>query len=203
MNNENGSITHWIHEIQHGNREAAQQLWEKYFTRLVAFARFELKNGNQRVSDEEDIALSTFETFYRCAENGRYPDLADRNGLWRLLVKIAANKAIDHQRKEGRQRRGGGKIRGESVFQNEFGEQIDELAQVIGNEPSPDFVVAIREQFDRLIGLLEEDELKQIAIAKLEGYSIKEISERTNRSIRTIERRLHLIRKKFDEEYQN
>ena len=34
-----GSITHWVHRLKEGDSTAAQQLWEKYFPRLVALAR--------------------------------------------------------------------------------------------------------------------------------------------------------------------
>ena len=200
MRNESGSITHWIHEIQDGNRDAAQQLWAKYFARLVALARNELKTTSRRVADEEDVALSAFETFYRTAEQGKYPDLADRDSLWRLLVRITANKVVDQKRKQGRQRRGGGQVRGESAFKNQYGESFDALAQVVGDEPTPEFATAMREQFERLLSILDDDELKEMAIAKMEGYSVKEIAERTNRSIRTVERRLQLVRAKLQAE---
>ena len=200
MQDKTGSITHWIHEIEGGNREAAEHLWAKYFSRLIAFARNELKETNRRIADEEDIALSAFETFYRTAEQGKYPDLADRDGLWRLLVRITANKVIDQQRKLGRLCRGGRKVRGESAFKNQYGEQFDALAQVIGDEPTPEFAIVMREQFERILRILDDDELKEMAIAKMEGCSIKEIANRTNRSVRTVERRLQLVRAKLQAE---
>lgn len=199
MRDDDGSVTHWIHEIQHGNREAAQQLWQKFYSRLVNLARARLNSTNRRVADEEDVALSAFDTFYRTAEAGKFPDLADRDGLWRLLVRITANKVLDQQKLLGRQRRGGGNVRGESVFKNQFGETFDALSQIIGDQPTPDFVAAMTEQFERLLNVLDDEELKEMAIAKMEGYSVKEISEQTNRSVRTVERRLQLIRTKLEQ----
>jgi hypothetical protein len=50
-----GSVTHWIRELKAGNHLAAQELWEKYFQRLVALARSKLRNRPRRVADEEDV----------------------------------------------------------------------------------------------------------------------------------------------------
>ena len=43
-------------------------------------------------------------------------------------------------------------------------------------------------------------QLRELAGAKLEGYSNAELAERFGRSERTIERRLHLIREKCQQE---
>ena len=32
------SVTHWIRQLKAGDREAAQQLWQRYFQRLVGLA---------------------------------------------------------------------------------------------------------------------------------------------------------------------
>lgn len=201
MKRDDGSVTHWIHEIQQGNRQAAQELWERYFSQLVGRARNQLRSTNRRVADEEDVALSAFETFYRSAEEGKFPNLADRDGLWRLLVRITANKVADQQKLQSRVRRGGGKVRGESVFRNQYGEQFDALSQVVGDEPTPEFVAVMHEQFERLLSILDDAELKEMAIAKMEGHSNEEVAKRTNRSLRTVERRLQLIRTKFETEH--
>ena len=102
-----GSVTHWIREIQVGNRTVAQDLWERYFAKLVQLARVELYGAKRQAADEEDVALSVFDSFCRAAEKGRFPDLADRDSLWRLLVRMTARKSVDLRRHETRLRRGG------------------------------------------------------------------------------------------------
>jgi hypothetical protein len=61
------------------------------------------------MADEEDVALSAMNRFYQASQEGRYPELADRDGLWRLLLQITTHCAIDLRRRENRQRRSGGR----------------------------------------------------------------------------------------------
>jgi RNA polymerase sigma factor (sigma-70 family) len=200
--NSDGSVTHWIHEIKSGNPDAAQQLWERYFARLVRLARMELQGSNRRVSDEEDVALSVFNNFCQAAENGRFPNLADRDSLWRLLVKMAANKAVDQRRHQARLRRGGGDVRGESALvgpDDASGPQA--IAEVVGDTPTPEFSAIMTEQVQRLLSVLGDDQLRELALGKMEGYTNEEMAQRLGCSLRTVERRLKVVRVKCHEEF--
>ena len=84
------SVSHWIGQLRAGDPVAAQHLWEGYFRRLVGLARGKLQSLPSRAADEEDVALSAFASFCRGVEGGRFPQLADRDDLWRLLVTITA-----------------------------------------------------------------------------------------------------------------
>ena len=93
------SVTHWIGQFNGGDRDAAARaLWERYFVKLVRFARKKLEDLPRPVADEELVALSAFKSFCLAAERGRFPNLADRNELWRLLLWITASKAKDLRR---------------------------------------------------------------------------------------------------------
>ena len=194
---DDGSVTHWIHELKEGNQEVANHLWQNYFARMVRLARSQLQENNRRFADEEDVAISVFESFCRAAENGRFPDLADRDSLWRLLVRMTSRKIIDRRRYDGRQRRGSGKVVGESVLKGVHEQDNPQLmSELIGNEPSPEFVAEMTEQFQLLIQNLEDPQLKQLAIGKMEGFSNEEMADKLGCSLRTVERRLRLIREK-------
>jgi DNA-directed RNA polymerase specialized sigma24 family protein len=193
-------ITFWIEEIKRGNPAAAEVIWERYFPQLVRIAREKLRGVPGRMADEEDVALSALDSFCRAAEQGCFPDLADRHGLWRLLFRQTARKAVDLARHERREIRGGGRVRGEATLNGsrpESGEQG--LARVAGDAVSPEFAVMMADQCRRLLGRLDPH-LQTIALAKMEGYGNDEIALRTQRSLRTVERRVQLIRRIWQEE---
>ena len=83
-----GSITRCLALLRQGEGTATQLIWERYFPQLVRLAHKQLADLSCRSADEEDIALSALDRFCRAAEQNRYPDLADRHGLWRLLLQI-------------------------------------------------------------------------------------------------------------------
>ena len=110
------SVTRWIDGLRKGSPRSAQHLWERYFERLVQFAGRKLPASVKRDFDEEDVALSVFDSLCRGVEIGRFPRIDDRNNLWVLLVVITARKVMHHLRDATREKRGGGQVRGESAF---------------------------------------------------------------------------------------
>lgn len=183
---EPGEITGWLAGLRAGDGVAAQRLWEAYFRRLVGLARARLAGRPAGPAGSEDVALSAFDTFCRGAEAGRFPRLADRTDLWQVLVTLTARKAIDAVRREHADKRGGGAI--------ELGPSFE---QVIGDDPTPSFAAEIADAFRAVLDRLGDDELKRIAVWKLEGYTDREIAERLDRGVSTIERKLALIRRKM------
>ena len=62
------------------------------------------------------------------------------------------------------------------------------------DEPGPAEEAALRESMARLLAALRDDELRQIALARMEGCSNAKIAVQIGRSEVTVERRLNLIR---------
>src|SRR5205085_8308718 len=81
-----GSVTRWVTALKGGDAAAAQPLWERYHRQLVALARRKLEASRRRVADEEDVVQSAFHSFFKGVIRGRFPQLNDRDNLWRLLV---------------------------------------------------------------------------------------------------------------------
>jgi DNA-directed RNA polymerase specialized sigma24 family protein len=197
-----GSITRWIDLLKAGDHLAAQKLWENYFNRLVRVARQKLHGAARRAADEEDVALSAFDSFCRGAERGQFPQLLDRDDLWQLLVMITARKACDLVQHERRQKRGGGKVWGESELPGGLDADEPALAQIIGPEPTPAFAAQVAEEYQRLLDSLDDPDLKSIAVWKMEGYTNDEIATQLGRSRPTVERKLQLIRKMWTKEME-
>jgi DNA-directed RNA polymerase specialized sigma24 family protein len=194
-----GSVTHWIGRLKAGDRAAAQQLWEHYFHRLVGLARKKLQDTPRRAADEEDVALSAFDSFCRGAERGCFPQLDDRNNLWRLLVTLTARKAFDLVRDARCQKRGGGEVRGESALVGRDDAEAG-LEQIVGREPTPAFAAQVADECRRLLGILDTDELRQIAVWKMEGDTTEQIAARLDCAPSTVERKLRRIRGIWAEE---
>lgn len=191
------NISHWIDRIKVGDEAAANQIWHHYFDRLVTAVRNRLHGHNRAVSDEEDVVLSVFDSFYAAAGEGRLPDLADRDDLWRLLLRMAARKVIDKHRHDRRQQRGG-----DLVIHSLDGNQ-GTVIEVIGDTPSADMVMMMEESVEQFFSHFDVGHLRELAVAKLEGYSNAELARRFGCSERTIERRMHLIREKYQQALQN
>jgi DNA-directed RNA polymerase specialized sigma24 family protein len=189
-------VTQWLGRIQAGDREAAQQLWDRYFGQLVGLARARLYGARRRAADEEDVALSAFDSFFRRAEQGRFPDLHDRYGLWPLLVKITECKAIKLVKHEQTQKQGGGKVRGESALAAPGGDSQagGGWQDTLGSEPSPAFACQVAEEFRLLLDRLPDPNLRQVALWKMEGYTNAEIAGRLGCVESTVERKLRVIR---------
>ena len=190
------NISHWIDLVKHGDSTAANRIWQHYFDRLVRSVRRRLYGQNRAVSDEEDIVLSVFDSFYCAVENGRFPDLSDRDDLWQLLLRMSARKVVDKRRHDLRQRRGGH----EKINSLDHTGNDGTVIEAIGDEPSPEMVLMMQESVEQFFSHLGVGQLRDIAGAKLEGYSNAELAERFGCSERTIERRLHLIREKCQQE---
>lgn len=190
------NVSHWIDLVKAGDSAAATRIWQHYFDRLVRSVRARLYGQNRAVSDEEDIVLSVFDSFYNAAENGRFPDLSDRDDLWQLLVRIAARKVVDKRRHDLRQRRGGN-VRLHSL---DHAGDDKKVIEAIGDDPSPEMVLMMQESVEQLFSHLGVGQLRDLAGAKLEGYTNAELAQRFGCSERTIERRLNLIREKCQQE---
>lgn len=184
------SITQWLQQAQGGDEYARQQIWVRYYERLIRLAKNRIATGNARVSDEEDVVVGAFDAFFRALDEGKFPELADRDGIWRLLVVIADNKANDLYRYENRQKRGGGQIRGHSAFIDAGGDG-DHFEQV--PDPSPDFAMALCCACKELLIPLKPG-LRQIAVWKMEGYTNKEIAGELGCVEESIRRKVMLIR---------
>ncbi len=190
------SVTHWIGQLKAGDHAAAQKLWERYFQRLVRFARRKSPGASRRAADEEDVALSAFASFCRAAEAGRFPRLSDRDDLWQLLVLITERKAFDLAKYERRKKRGGAGVKDESApgYLDNSSVAEGSTGKIVGREPTPDFAAQLEEEYRRLLAKLGDDRLRSVAVWKLEGYSNDEIAAKLGCVPRTVERKLRAIR---------
>lgn len=189
-----GSVSHWLLALKAGDQTAAQFLWERYHARLIGLARQILQGTRRREADEEDVVQNAFHSFFKGVAQGRFPQLNDRDNLWRILVVLTARKAINQVRKERRQPSQDVTPRTSSAISSI--ELFDDAAllEVVGAEPTPELAAQVVEQYENLLARLGDDKLRQIAVWKLEGYTNGEIAQKLSCSRRTVIRKLETIR---------
>jgi DNA-directed RNA polymerase specialized sigma24 family protein len=191
-----GSVTRWLAPLQAGDETAVGQLWQRYFSRLVGLARLKLRAAPRRAADEEDVALSAFDSFCRQAEAGQFPQLSDRDSLWRLLAVVTARKAFRLIRDENRAKRGGGVVTQTEADQGEGRTAL--MEQVLSREPTPELAAEVADECRRLLDALGDRELQQIALWRMDGESVEEIAARLGYAPRSVKRKLQLIRQLWE-----
>lgn len=168
-----------------GDEAAADSLWSSFFERIVRHAKSKLVTD--AAYDEEDLALSVFVSLSTAAQSGRLQSVANRNDLWALLIVMAREKMIDRLRRHNAKKRSR--------------TQIDaELDQLLSDEIDPLSSAAIRDECAYLVSLLEREDIKRIALLRLDGFTIQEIVEATGISKRSVLRKMHRIRAAWESE---
>ena len=76
----------------------------------------------------------------------------------------------------------------------------DGMAQFLGREPTPEAAAQFTEDYERLLARLDDQTLRTIALRKLEGHTNEAIADELGTSPRTVDRKLNLIRKIWEEE---
>ncbi len=194
-----GSVTGWVGKTKGGDPEAVGPLWDRYFDRLVGLARARsTRVGGVDRDEAEDVALSAFHSLWRGAADGRFERMRDRDDLWRLLVRITYNKLVDRGRHARCTKRGSGRV----VLESDLGGASTDDTDVVGvslddlsdDGPTPEFATLLDEQYALRLETLGDPGLRRIALLRLEGYGHGEIAARLGCSVRTVQRKLDLIR---------
>ncbi|MBL9123872.1 MAG: hypothetical protein JNG90_09590 [Planctomycetaceae bacterium] len=195
------SISQWIAGLKAGELDAVELLWNRYRFDLARLATGHLAGVPKGIGDEEDVAQCAFYSLCRGFASGRFEGVRNRDDLWWLLLTITKQKSVDHIRKELAQKRGDGKVQSEAPPGASDGLPGGiVLDQLIGKEPTPEFLVMLDEQHRRLLAILGDETLRRIASARIEGYSTAEIAASIGVSIRSIDRKLRIIRERWAKE---
>jgi RNA polymerase sigma factor (sigma-70 family) len=173
------SVTRLIRAVQDDRSSAVGPLLAVYFERLVQLARKRLRGLPGMAAHEEDLALRSFHSVYRRLRDPERPlHLGGRDDLWRLLATRTISRAIDLVR-----RHRPGEVPG-----------THDVEQLLAREPTPEDAAATADECRRLLDLLDEPELRQIALWKVEGYTNEEVATRLDCVPRTVERKVSRIR---------
>lgn len=181
-----GSITRLIPQLLVRDESAIGELWRRYVGQMEGLARPAMKGIAPGAGDEQDVAQSAFFAFCEAAANGQAQNLESRNELWRLLATIVRHKATDRVRRELRVRRGSGGAMSPAA----------EIEYVADRRPDPSLVAEMQEAMELLFAELDaagDPKLKAIAVLRLEGAATQEIADRLGCTMRTVQRKLHIL----------
>ena len=187
------SVSILIAALKDGDRAAVNALAARYFDELVRMASRHLRA--QRVSEEEgeDIAIVALMSFFKAAQGRGHQKLTNCQDMRNILNGVARNKVNDARKREQAQKRGHGKVRPEAAL-NGSDDTHRGLDQFAAAQITPDDVVAAVAEVSRLLDLLDEEELRSVALMKMEDYKNREIAAALDLSESTVERKLKRIR---------
>jgi RNA polymerase sigma-70 factor (ECF subfamily) len=166
-----------------GNQDAATALYHRYARRVNELARSCCGADLSSRLDTEDIVQSVFRCFFRGVSRGQY-DVPAEAELWGLLMVIAVNKV----RAQGNYHRAACRDVGLTVSSSVVGQQISSKT-----DSDPNSLAFLRMVIDETLEALPEWR-RQIVSMRIDGYEIAEITERSGRPRRTVERVLHEFR---------
>jgi RNA polymerase sigma-70 factor (ECF subfamily) len=174
-----------LNRFQHGDRDAASLLYERYAGRLRALTRRKSSSALACRLDPDDIVQSVFRNFFHAAREGGY-EVPPGEDLWKLLLVIALNK-----------------IRARGTFHRAAKRDVRRTRRIEGLDPymlakeNPHGHAALN--FLRLVAEEALEQMPQlqrkIVELRVEGYQVHEIAKLTGRSLRTVERTLQNCRK--------
>lgn len=191
-----GSVSVMLRALRTGDDRALAGLHARYWPLVVGLARRSLRGAPARAVDEEDVAQQAFWSFFESVRAGRLPRLDNRHDLLAALTHITACKAIHQLERElGTQKRGQGRVQGESVFDRALGSSsaAGGLEQAAVESRNPADEVAARECYEHYLQRLPEP-LRAVARLDLAGLSNREMAEQLGCVERTVERKRALLR---------
>jgi RNA polymerase sigma factor (sigma-70 family) len=197
-----GSVTRDAADLRsadpHVRDQAAHRIWARFEQRLLALVRRRLSPRIRVRADEDDIVQSMFKGFFVLGQSQNRPPLESRDELWRFLVWMAmcnvANTAHKHRalcRDVGREQPLGSPLAADPRLESWMAE-LEDRAVLSAEEAA-----ISREEFSRLLEQLPED-LQQIFVWKLESHTNAEIGRLINRTERTVELKMKIIRKSLE-----
>jgi RNA polymerase sigma factor (sigma-70 family) len=204
--NPTGSITQLIDRLRSGSPdssdEAARRVWERYLPRLLTLARHRLDPRIRVLQDEEDVVQSMGRSFFRRLRRGDF-DLVDRDALWALLVTITLNKARNAADRHLAAKRNVRRVQPLTRSDESRSDAPHEAFSPEADEPTPAEAAVLNEALAHRLRDLPEPDLRQVALMKLEGYTNHEIAEALQCGGRSVERKLNLIRKRWEAAIEN
>ncbi|MDB4545003.1 ECF-type sigma factor, partial [bacterium] len=157
----------------------------------------------RRVYDEQDAVQSMFLSLCQGLKADRYPDLQNRDNLWRLMLVMTGRKISKRHRFDRQLKRDNRRLLTDSYFVQNSQDRNSPNLYPSAAEPTPELLAEFADTSSALIEALGTDNLKDVALLRIEGFDDCEIASRLQCSRSTVQRRLVMIRKIWEVELFN
>jgi DNA-directed RNA polymerase specialized sigma24 family protein len=183
--------------------EAARVIWERFSARLLGLVRRHLDNRIRRREDEQDVLQSVYTSFCIGQFSGKTSP-ASREELWKLLVRITMCKVVNTANRHHAARRDVRRERTETFDPPTAGSLFPRwmLEHVDRSQPSQEEKIIVLDEVERLLHGLSPEQ-RRIVIWKLEGFTNAEIAGMIDRTVRSVELKIQVIRKRVTLGLQN
>ncbi len=176
-----GVVSRLLLRLADGDLDVYDQLTTIYFDRLRIFARPILNRSSVRYKDEADAAQSTMFNFVDAHRRGMYQDVRNRKNFEAIVFSMLKNRLKDYIKNELRLKRGNGTGVNLSAIsfqqQNQFSDE-KQTEEYFEN------------QIDELLESIPDDRTRQVARLRIYGFTVNEIADELNVSVRTVFREL-------------
>jgi RNA polymerase sigma-70 factor, ECF subfamily len=162
-----------IQAYRQGNQDAATELFERYYVRLLDLLRRQLGWRLKEVEGSSDVAQSVLRSFFSQI-GGRTIELGPTDSLWPLLVTIALNKVRNLGKYWQRDKR--------DVTRNV---PLDPANDPLEQGPSPHDAAAVKEMVDQLLAPFSARRRKIIELI-LQGEGVNQIASQVGTTQRTV-----------------
>lgn len=202
-NSGEGSITQCLQRLKEGDSFAEHQLWTRYLPSLLHMAQYQMRGVVDVTLEPDDVASVVFQRFLSGIQKKQICKLDDREDLWQVLLMLTKRTSIDGLRrilaaKRGLNKRTSGRSAGDSAEATSRSRANDVSSSGLESlTPTPEEAALLSEQFEIRLGQLADPSLRRVALAKLSGCGNQEIAEQLGCSLRSVERKLGLIRRKW------
>jgi RNA polymerase sigma factor (sigma-70 family) len=168
-----------------GDERAAEEIFERYVSRLVRLARSRLSAKLAARLDADDVVMSAYRSFFVRARQGQFTSKR-RGDLWRLLAEITLHKLYRQAARHRAERRS---VDAEVALEDTHASAW----QAVDRRPTPEAAVAFTDELEQIMSQLTPP-ARRVLELRLNGEELADIARTIGRSERTTRRLLALAK---------
>ncbi|MCU0714650.1 MAG: RNA polymerase sigma factor [Pirellula sp.] len=182
MSSPNSSDQSLILEVRSGSQQAAAALYERYAPRILGLVSSQMNDALRAQVEPQDIVQSIFKSLFRGVSAGKY-DAPEGGTLWQLMAVVAIHKVRRNGAKRHALKRDSRRTHSIDALEGE---------DFVGKASPEEFEAALFETTECL-----KPAEKSVVLLRVQGFTVEEISQRTERSHRSVERLLQSARERL------